>query len=467
MRIAFVAQPFDVMHPPVRGGSLALWIYYMARLCAKRGHEAIVFGNNGGNFSVRTVNSDDVEYIFTPTGFDRLLNKASKVGLKLFTDTEKSNAHYPLFASRWHHRMYAIEVARRVWRLECDVVHIMNYSQFVPVVRSMHPRCRISLHMQCEWLTQLDASVVTKRLGQTDIIIGCSEYITRKIAEKFPEFASRCVTVPNAADEAPSNTELSPDRKIVLFVNRLSPEKGVHDLIRAFHQVLRQFPDARLRLVGGAGSAPLEFVVGLSDEPRVTALRVFYQNKRNGMKDPYLEVLEKEAGQELGKRIIFEGHVAHDQIGTYYQRAAVLVNSSLSEPFGISLVEAMMHRRPVVATRVGGMMDTVDHGRTGFLVDPADPNALANAICEVLKDRERARQMGEAGRKKALEKFSWERTADLLLEHFRTPRISARSDPETEEDITADFHRGAATTKTVQRGNCRGRRGVLFRRTRR
>jgi spore coat protein SA len=420
MRIAFVAQPFDAMYPPVvRGGSLALWIYYMARLCSKRGHQAFVFGNNGGNFSAKSVKSDNIQYIFTPTLFNRLLNKASKAGLKLFAHAQKPNGHCPLFASPWQHRMYAVEIARKVRRLECDVVHIMNYSQFVPAIRSMDPRCRISLHMQCEWLTQLDASLVVKRLNQTDIIIGCSEYITRKIAAKFPEYADRCVTVPNAADAVISGSGASSDSKVVLCVNRLSPEKGIHDLIRAFHQVLRRFPDARLELVGGAGSAPLEFVVGLSDEPRVAALRVFYQSTGNGTKDPYLEVLEKEAGQELGKRIIFEGHLAHDQIGAYYERAAVLVNSSLSEPFGISLVEGMMHRRPVVATRVGGMTDTVDHGRTGFLVDPAEPNALAKAICEVLEDRERALRMGEAGRKKALEKFSWERTADLLLEHFK------------------------------------------------
>jgi spore coat protein SA len=422
MRIAFVAQPFDAMYPPVvRGGSLALWIYYMARLCAKRGHRAIVFGNNGGYVSAKHVKSDDVEYIFVPTAFNRLLNKASRGGLQLLAYTGKPNGHCPLFASRWYHWVYAAEIARRVRQLDFDVVHIMNYSQFVPVIRRMHPRCTISLHMQCEWLTQLNGGLVAKRLEQTDIIIGCSEYITRKIAEKFPEYADRCVTVPNAADEVPSNGEPSGDSKVVLCVNRLSPEKGIHDLIQAFHKVLQRFPAARLQLVGGAGSVPLEFVVGLSDEPHVAALHVFYQNQRNGAKDRYLEVLESEAGEELGKRIIFEGHVAHDQIGAYYERAAVLVNSSLSEPFGISLVEAMMHRRPVVATRVGGMTYTVDDGRTGFLVDPASPNALANSICDVLKDRERARQMGEAGRRKALEKFSWERTGDLLLEHFGTP----------------------------------------------
>ncbi|HYZ74536.1 MAG TPA: glycosyltransferase family 4 protein [Chthoniobacterales bacterium] len=391
----------------------------MARRCAKRGHEAIVFANDGGLVSAKSVKSDNVEYIFVPTGFNRLLNKLSKAGSKLVTPKEKPKGSCPLFASRWYHVAYAAEIGRRVRELGCDVVHIMNYSQFVPVIRKMHPRCRISLHMQCEWLTQLDSRLVQKRLDCTDIIIGCSEYITRKTAERFPRYADRCVTVPNAADEVPLNSGLSPDSKAVLCVNRLSPEKGIHILIRAFHQVLERFPDARLHLVGPTGSVPFEYVVGLSDDPLVISLRAFYQNGGSGSKDFYLEALEKEAGQELGKRIIFEGNIAHDQIGSYYKRAAVLVSSSVwSEPFGISLVEAMMHGVPVVASRVGGMAYTVDHGRTGLLVDPADPKALARAICEVLEDRESARRMGEAGREKAVEKFSWERAADLLLEHF-------------------------------------------------
>jgi glycosyltransferase involved in cell wall biosynthesis len=186
----------------------------------------------------------------------------------------------------------------------------------------------------------------------------------------------------------------------------------------AFHEVLRRFPEARLNIVGGVGSAPYEYMVGLSDDPHVTALRVFYEEKGDGVKDPYGVWLEKAAGEELGKRILFEGRIPHSDLAKYYERAAVLVNPSLSESFGITLVEAMMRRVPVVATRVGGMTHTVDHGVTGLLVDPADPPALASAICDILGDRGKARRMGDAGRRKAVEKFSWEKTTDILLDHF-------------------------------------------------
>jgi spore coat protein SA len=419
MRIAFVAQPFDTMVPPVRGGSLSMWIYYMARLCAARGHEPVIFGNHGENFARRTAREDGVEYIFTPTGLDKILNKAYEFLRRRVLRKADGDAP-PLFGSEWHHRGYADQVAREISRRNPDVVHVMNYSQFIPTIRKRNPRAKLCLHMQCEWLTQLDPVVVRERLAQTDLVIGCSEYITRKIAAKFPEYANRCVTVPNAADVVPEESGSPLDSKTVLFVGRLSPEKGIHDLIRAFHRVLERFPDARLRIVGGAGSAPLEYMVGISDDPHVSALRVFYPESHNGSKDPYLEALEKEAGGELGKRIIFEGRADHHQIQQFYQSAGVLVNASLSESFGISLVEAMMHQVPVVSTKTGGMTYTVDPGRTGFLVDPANPEQLANAICEVFSDREKAVAMGKAGRTRALENFSWEKTRDLLLQRYES-----------------------------------------------
>ena len=162
----------------------------------------------------------------------------------------------------------------------------------------------------------------------------------------------------------------------------------------------------------------MELLVGLSNEPHVTALRTYYQNTEDGGKDSYLVALEQEAGEELGKRIIFEGRINHDRIEECYRQCSVLVNPSLSESFGISLVEAMMRQIPVVATKIGGMTYTVDHGITGLLVEPANPTQLAGAICEILGDRERGRLMGEAGRIKAVERFSWDRTADLLLKHI-------------------------------------------------
>jgi glycosyltransferase involved in cell wall biosynthesis len=417
MRIAFIAQPMDRLDPPVQDGSLAIWIYQVARRCATRGHGAFVFASHGSATRASITQHENVQYIFTPTILNAILNRSGETVVRLAASWGGRSA-LPSFAASWRDFAYAFEAVRRLKRLRCDAAFIMNYSQFVPVIRRLYPECRIYLYMQCEWLTQLHAETMSARIAQADLVGGCSEYITRTIAEKFPQYANKCVTLNNAGIPAQPGGNGQRDPRNVLFVGRVSPEKGVHDLVDAFHLVLQRHPLARLHIVGGAGSAPLEFLVGLSDDPHVARLRRFYGSRSEGGKDPYLLELERAAGAELGTRIIFHGRVDHDKTFEAYQRASVLVNPSLSESFGMTLVESMMHEVPVVATRVGGMPYIVDEGETGFLVDPADPQALSHAICEALGDPARARQMGKVAKMRVMERFTWDRTTDTLLQQL-------------------------------------------------
>ena len=79
-------------------------------------------------------------------------------------------------------------------------MHIINFSQLVPLVRFLNPKAKIVLHMECEWLTQLDPALIGPRLEKTDLIIGCSHFVTDKIRERFPHLADNCQTVHNAVD---------------------------------------------------------------------------------------------------------------------------------------------------------------------------------------------------------------------------------------------------------------------------
>ena len=417
MKIAFVAQPFERMVPPVRTGSLALWIYYMAQQLVARGHGATIVGNNGSRLRSKSVEQDGVRYTLTPTLLDAQVNRIGRrLGRALGRDSSGGSGY--VYAD-WHHAPFGYFAAGVAAAEHADVVHVMNYSQFVPTIRRRHPAAVIALHMQCEWLTQFPREVIEPRLRQADVIIGCSQYITDLIAAEFPEFSARCVTVPNSADHIPEDRTARPAGPKVLFVGRLSPEKGVHDLITAFRGVLARVPDATLHLVGAPGSAPLEYLVGPSKDPHVQALRVFYDAAdRRIEKDFYLTALEELAGPELGRRIVFEGYADHHTIQAHYGNAAVLVNPSLSESFGITVVEAMMMKVPVIATRVGGMKHTVVPGETGFLVEPGNPSALGQAIEAVLTDRELASRMGAAGRARALEEFSWGGSAERLTEAY-------------------------------------------------
>jgi starch synthase len=101
-----------------------------------------------------------------------------------------------------------------------------------------------------------------------------------------------------------------------------------------------------------------------------------------------------------------------DEVVQLYSHAAVFVCPSVYEPFGLINLEAMACGAPVVASAVGGILEVVEHGVTGFLVEPGRPDRLAETIRRVLADPEQARSMGQAGRKRVEERFSWDSVAE-------------------------------------------------------
>jgi len=101
------------------------------------------------------------------------------------------------------------------------------------------------------------------------------------------------------------------------------------------------------------------------------------------------------------------GFVPPAELGAYYDRAAIVVCPSRREGYGVVAREAMAHGRPVIASAVGGLLDAVDHERTGLLVPPGDAAALRAAIERLLADAALRARLGAAAREQAGERFSW------------------------------------------------------------
>jgi glycosyltransferase involved in cell wall biosynthesis len=112
------------------------------------------------------------------------------------------------------------------------------------------------------------------------------------------------------------------------------------------------------------------------------------------------------------------GFVPHEQLGQYYERAAVVAVPSRREGFGVVCAEAMAYGRPVVASAVGGLLDLVADGETGFLVPPGDVPALRDALERLLADADLRRRLGAAARERVRTLFSWERATELTLETY-------------------------------------------------
>jgi glycosyltransferase involved in cell wall biosynthesis len=119
------------------------------------------------------------------------------------------------------------------------------------------------------------------------------------------------------------------------------------------------------------------------------------------------------------------GFVPPDELGPYYERAAVVVCPSRREGYGVVAREAMAHGRPVVATPVGGLADAVEDEVTGLLVPARDAVALRAAIERLLSDVGLRRRLGAAARERARAEWSWDRATDGLVAAYRAALTSA------------------------------------------
>jgi glycosyltransferase involved in cell wall biosynthesis len=109
------------------------------------------------------------------------------------------------------------------------------------------------------------------------------------------------------------------------------------------------------------------------------------------------------------------GFVSPTELGRYYERASVVVAPSRREGYGVAAREAMAYGRPVVATAVGGLVDAVEHDVTGLLVLPGDPRALRGALERLLQDAELRRRLGDAARERAADRFSLSAAAEATI----------------------------------------------------
>jgi glycosyltransferase involved in cell wall biosynthesis len=112
------------------------------------------------------------------------------------------------------------------------------------------------------------------------------------------------------------------------------------------------------------------------------------------------------------------GEVPHEETVRHYQQAHVVVNPALRESFGRSLIESMSCEVPVVATDVGGMPDIVANRALGRIAPAGDPDALADAIDDVLADPHARQEMGSQGRRHVLSRYSWEAVVEQVLRHY-------------------------------------------------
>jgi glycogen synthase len=249
-------------------------------------------------------------------------------------------------------------------------------------------------------------------IEQADAVIAVSEETRNDVDEYFTVNEDRMHVIHNGIDvdeyrqversDALSRRGVDPRRPFVLFVGRITRQKGIIHLVSAIPHV-----DPEIQVVLLAGAPDTEEIAA-EMEQRVAAAR----RSRDGI-------------------IWVEEMVPREEVIQFYSHATVFCCPSVYEPFGIINLEAMACRTPVVASRVGGIPEVVVPEETGILVDPGlvpgtfdpvDPAGfsrnLAEAINRVAENPTLASRMGEAGRQRAERMFSWRAIAKRTLDLY-------------------------------------------------
>ena len=194
----------------------------------------------------------------------------------------------------------------------------------------------------------------------------------------------RRLTVVRNPAEMRREWTVGPDQPMIGIIGNVRVWKGQEVVVRALVEVAQQRPDVVCFFVGAATA---------EDEP--------YESRLNA--------IIREAGIEANVR--FTGY--QSQVPDFINMLSIVIHASVEpEPFGMVVLEGMAMRKPVIGSRAGGVIEMVIEGVTGFTFPPGDPHVLAARLLELLKDPERARQMGEAGYQRVLKDFPLDRYAD-------------------------------------------------------
>jgi len=185
--------------------------------------------------------------------------------------------------------------------------------------------------------------------------------------------------------------QIAADATLIGTVGRFHPWKGQKYFIDAARIVIQKFPRARFLIVGDAA---------------------FGEHARYGDR---LKSFAADLG--LADQLLFLG--SRNDIPQVMNALDIFVLPSLREPFGIVAIEAQACGKPVIATQVGGIPETLRNGETGFLIQPAESRKLAEAIINLLENKTKMRQMGMAGRKRVEKLFSTKRMIEKTEQLYR------------------------------------------------
>jgi len=365
--------------PPFRSGGLGTHIYHLTKSMAKLGMD-ITFLLPKNPMGVECDYMKIVE-----------IDPSLMIGPYSLTTEVKENYSLSLFDDVWKYNMIATQYAAK---LDFDLIHChdwMTSMAGVNIKREKKKPLIITIHSTeydrsgclCpnQWIVDREQHVI----DYADLIITVSQRMKQQLIERYNADPGKIVVIYNAIDTngfsaSRAVRSFAGDYKIVLFLGRLTIQKGPDFFLKAAKKVLEKEQNVRF-VIGGKG-------------------------------DMYPQLIREAIGLGIMDKVMFLGFVPDEELPKLYALSDVYVLPSVSEPFGITALEAIASKTPTIISKQSGVSEVLNHV---FTVDFWDVNEMANKILALLKYDSLHNTMSGNGHKE-VSRYTWGGIANETIE---------------------------------------------------
>lgn len=318
--------------------------------------------------------------------------------------------HLTYYRYHFNSKTYIQNVVEQLQQDKPDIIQIENRPKYVKLIRQAIPTAKIILTLHS--VTFISPPYMRKRLlknylTQTNVIVVNSQFLKNYVIERTNLDSTKIVVNHLGVNtdqfkpkwQLDSNSSLEEirkklgvfDHKILLYAGRLVQIKGVHHILEAMPEIIKADPSIRLIIAGSS-----------------------FGNRS------YFDHLQKLA-ESVKDHVIFTSFISNDKIHELFQISdLLLVPSAQNEAFGLVNLEAMSTGTPVIATKSGGIPEIIEHGKTGYLIDPSNIREdLTKHILDLLSNPLKLQRMGQECVLRVRNHFTWQHTVDRQLKLYR------------------------------------------------
>jgi starch synthase len=391
LRVVLVSSGL-VPVPPVRGGAVEEYVYQLSRHLRRFGVDAVVIDANYDDNKLVYEELNGAQIVRIPTakpfiGFKERILKEFLFGRAASRYISKGGFDIIHANTAW--AGFALALHKSIGKLKCRGFVYTCHNPLWPENR---------VHSG-EKIVRLVEGYTMKL---ADIVIALNKTMYRTLTEKAKIDPRKMITVPNGVDIEFFRPGLKDEwilnryglekRSYILFVGRISPEKGVHILLRAFKQIVNDIPkDFKLVIVGALAST-------------------FNSTQISN----YAKAMMNYAKEKLGERVVFTGAIDRNGLRILYSNAYCFVLPSLAEAFGMVLLEAMASGTPPIGSTAGGIPDIIIDGVNGLLFRKGGWKDLASKLLMLIADKNLRDELATNARKHTEKYYSWFSIASSL-----------------------------------------------------